>query len=165
MALVNRPTAAVKITFRDASGSNGSMLIHMPFDTSTTVALAAAVAIADTLPAISDAVVTGFSLSYEYREDAPGTPVAGSRVENRGKFSWLCANALETEFGVPAIKNSVLLPDGRIDTSNVAVVAMVDVVEAVDAIFCSVSGSDIVSLSGARQIFDHTRKRQAPPKL
>jgi|SRR5689334_23406 len=164
MALVNKPTASLKISFRDESGSNSSTIIHVPFATSATAALAAGVALAATLPALTDAVVTGFGLTYDYVEDAPGTPAAGSRVEDKGIFSWLCDNALTSEFTVPAIKDSVLLPDGRVDTANAAIIAMRAVVEDVGAIFASVSGADIVSLNAAYQRFRATSKRQAPPK-
>jgi len=163
MALVNKPTASLKISYRDASGSNGSTLIHVPFATSATVALAAGVAIADTLPALTGCAITGFSLTYDYVEDAPATPVAGSRVEDKGVFTWLCANGLTTSFSIPGILDSVLLPDGRVDPANADIVIMQAVVEDVGAIYASISGSDIVSLSEAYQRFSGTTKRQAPP--
>lgn len=164
MALVSKPTAQLKISFRDASGSPGSTTIHVPFATSATLALAAGVAMADTLPALSGCSVLGFSLSYDYVDDAPATPVAGSRVEDKGVFQWLCANGLNTTFTIPGIKDAVLLPDGRVDTSNADIVIMKNVVEDVGAIYASISGSDIVSLSEAYQRFSGTRKRQAAPK-
>jgi len=164
MALVNKPTATLKIEFRDASGSNSSTIIHVPFSTLAAAALAAGVALADTLPAISGCVVTGFSLTYDYVQDAPGSPTAGSRVEDKGVFQWICANGLTSTFTVPGIDDAVLLPDGRVDQTNAEIILMVAVVEAVDAIFSSISGSDIVSLSEAYQRFSRTSKRQAPPK-
>ncbi len=164
MALVNTPTASLKISYRDASGSNGSTLIHVPFATSASAALAAGVAIAATLPALTGCVVTGFGLAYDYVEDAPGDAVAGSRVEDKGVFQWLCANGLHSTFTIPGILDAVLLPDGRVDLTNAAVIAMRAVVEDVGAIFASVSGSDIVSLSEAYQRFSRTTKRQSPPK-
>lgn len=164
MALVNKPSASLKISYRDASGSNGSTLIHVPFGTSTTVALAAGVAIADTLPALTGCAVTGFGLTYDYVEDAPATPTAGSRVEDKGIFVWLCANGLTSAFSIPGILDTVLLPDGRVDPANADVVIMQAVVEDVGAVFCSISGSDIVTLAEAYQRFSRTTKRQAPPK-
>jgi hypothetical protein len=164
MALVNKPTASLKITYRDASGSAGSTLIHVPFATLATVALAAGEALAATLPAITGCVVTAFALGYDFVEDAPGTPVAGSRVEDKGIFQWLCANGLTSTFSVPGILDTTLLPDGRVDLTNADIAIMRGVVENVGAIFSSISGSDIVTLAEAYQRFNRTTKRQAPPK-
>ncbi len=164
MALVNKPTAALKYTWRDASGSIGHTLIHVPFATSTTLALAAGNAIAATLPAISGCVVLSFDLTYAYVQDAPGDPASGSRVEDKGVFNWLCANGLQSGFSIPGIIDAVLLPDGRIDQANTDIVALVTVVEDVGALFCSISGSDIVSLASAYQRFSRTSKRQAAPR-
>jgi len=163
MALVNTPTASLKISYRDASGSNGSTTIHVPFATLAAVALAAGEALAATLPALTGCVVTGFSLSYDFVEDAPGTPTAGSRVEDKGVFQWLCANGLHSTFTIPGIKDSVLQADGRVDLTNAAIIAMRAVVEDVGAIFAGISGSDIVTLSEAYQRFNRTSKRQSPP--
>jgi hypothetical protein len=163
MALVNKPTASLKISWVDASGSHGSTLVHVPFATSATAALAAGVAIAATLPAISGCVVTGFGLTYDYVEDAPATPVLGSRVEDKGVFTWLCANGLQSSFTIPGILDAVLLADGRVDLTNADIIIMQAVVEDVGAIFASISGSDIVSLAAAYQRFTGTTKRQSPP--
>jgi hypothetical protein len=108
--------------------------------------------------------VTGFALSYDFVEDAPGDPTAGSRVEDKGIFRWLCANGLTSAFSIPGILDAVLLPDGRVDLANADIVIMRAVVEDVGAIFASISGSDIVTLSEAYQRFSGTTKRQAPPK-
>ena len=164
MALVNKPTASLKISYLDASGSASTTLIHVPFDTLASVAVAAGEALAATLPALTGCVVTGFSLSYDFVEDAPGTPAAGSRVEDKGIFQWLCDNGLTSTFTIPGILDAVLLPDGRVDLTNADIAIMRAVVEDVGAIFASISGADIVSLSAAYQRFSSTKKRQAPPK-
>lgn len=162
MALTNVPTAALKINYKDASGSTGHTLIHVPFDTLAAAALAAGEAIAATIVAITGCSVTGFDLTYGFVEDAPATPDAGSRVENKGVFTWLCDNGLKSTFTVPGIIDSVLNVDGSIDRTDALIIALVAVVEDVGAIFASVSGADIVTLASAYQRFNGSTKRQLP---
>lgn len=162
MALTNTPTAALKIGYKDASGSSGHTLIHVPFDTLAAVAIAAGEAIAAVIVAVTGCIVTGFDLTYGFVQDDPGTPAAGSRVENKGVFTWLCDNGLKSTFTVPGILDSVLNVDGSIDRTDAAIIALAAVVEDVDAIFASISGADIVSLASAYQRFSGSTKRQLP---
>lgn len=164
MALVNKPTASLKFNWKDESGSHGSTQVHVPFATSASAALAAGNAIAATLPAISGCAIQSFDLTYAFTEDAPATPAAGSRVENKGQFNWLCVNGLQTGFSIPGIVDAVLLPDGRVDLTNADIVIMRAVVEDVGAIFASLSGSDIVSLASAYQRFKGTTKGTRAPR-
>lgn len=162
MALVNLPTAQLKFTFKDASGSIGHMLIHVPYATLAAVAIAAADAISTAVAAITGCAVLGYSLTYAKSDDAPATPVAGSRVEDKGLFIWKTADGRSTSFTVPGILNSVLTVSGAVDRSNALIIALRAVVEDVDAIFAGASGSDIVGLLKAYQRFRGTSKNQAP---
>lgn len=162
MAFVNQPAAVLSFTWRDASGSIGRTDISVPFGTSTTAALAAADVLRPLLAALSDAVIIGQSLSYNYAENAPGNPVAGSRVEEKGFFSWRTANARATSFTVPAIKDSTLTTSGAINRADVGVAALIAGVTAIDSIFCGPDGSDITSLLKAYQRFNKSRPNQLP---
>lgn len=162
MALTNLPTAQLSFDLRDASGSTGKMLIHVPYATLAAVAITAADAISAAISAVTDCVVDGYSLTYGKREDAPGTPVAGSRVEEKGQFIWRTADGRTTRFSVPAIKDSLLNVDGSVDKTNAAVVALVDVVTGVDSIFAGASGSDITALLEAYQRFNRSTRNQLP---
>lgn len=162
MALVNLPAAQIRFELRDASGSQGAMIVHVPYGTLAAAAVTAADAISAAFSALSDAVVVGYSLTYSKFDDAPGTPVAGSRVEEKGRFVWRQANARLTSFNIPAIKDSLLTPSGKIDQTDALVIALDAVVTGVGAIFCGADGSDITSLFEAYQRFNASTKRQLP---
>jgi len=164
MALTNLPTAQLSFRLKDASGSIGRFVVHVPYATLAAAAITAADAISAAVAAITDCVVLGYELTYAKNETDPGDPVAGSRVEEKGVFIWRTANARSTRFEVPAIKDSLLNPDGSIDTTAALVVALVDVVTGVGAIFAGADGSDITSLLEAYQRFNASTKRQLPAK-
>lgn len=162
MALVNLPTASLEFTFRDASGSIGKMVIHVPYATLAAAAITAADAISAAMSVLTDAVLLGYSLTYGKTEDAPGTATLGSRVEEKGQFVWRTANGRTTRFSIPAIVDSVLNVDGSIDRTNVDIIALDAVVTGVGAIFASADGSDISSLFEAYQRFASSTRKQLP---
>lgn len=164
MALVNLPTAQLTLRQRDASGSVAHYIIHVPYATLAAVAITAADALVAAVSLITGTVNLGYELTYSKRQDTPGTPTAGSRVEDKGVFNWLTANGRTTQFSIPGISDAVLLPDGRVDPSNVDIIAFVDAVVGVGAVFAGADGSDITALNYARQMFRRTGKTQAPPK-
>lgn len=164
MALTNLPTAEVTLRQRDASGSEASYKIHIPYATLASVAIAAIDILVAAVSLITGTVNLGYELTYAKKQNAPGTPTAGSRVENKGQFVWLLANGRTTQFNIPGIADAVLLPDGRIDPANVDIAAFVAAVTGVGAIFAGADGSDITALDYARQMFRGTGKTQAPPK-
>lgn len=162
MAFVNTPCATLSFTWRDASGSIGRTDISVPFATSTTAALAAADVLRPLLEALSDAVIIGQSLSYNYAEDAPATPVAGSRVEEKGFFGWRTANARTTSFTIPAIVDTCLTQSGAINRADPGVAALITAVTNAGAIFAGADGSDITSLNRAYQRFNRSTRMQLP---
>lgn len=162
MALVNLPTAELKFSLKDASGSIGHLLIHVPYATLAAVAIAAADTIAAALAAITGCAFLGYSLTYAKRENAPTDPAAGSRVEDKGEFVWLTADGRTTRFSLPGILDALLNVDGSIDRTNVDVAALITIVEDVGSIFAGASGSDIVSIAQAYQRFTRSTKKQLP---
>jgi hypothetical protein len=162
MALVNLPTAQLKIDYRDASGSKGSTVFHIPYATLASVAITAADALSAALNALSDAAIDGYSLTYAKTEDTPATPTAGSRVEEKGNFIWRTANGRTTRFTVPAIVDTVLNPSGSIDKANALITGLIAVVTDVDLVFASADGSDITALLEAYQSFRHSTAGQLP---
>jgi hypothetical protein len=162
MALVNLPTAQLKIDYRDASGSPGSTVFHIPYGTLASVAITAADALSAALNALSDAAIDGYSLTYAKTEDTPATPTAGSRVEEKGNFVYRTANGRTTRFTIPAIVDSVLNPSGSIDKANALITALTAVITDVDLVFASADGSDITALLEAYQSFRGSTKRQLP---
>jgi len=162
VALVNTPTAKLDFTFVDGSGSLGHSLIHVPYATLAAAAITAADAISAAMALLTDAVVTGYSLTYTKFDDAPGTPAAASRVEKKGFFDWRTSNARTTSFTIPSILDSLLTPSGKIDQTNADIIALVAVVTGTGSIFAGADGSDIVSLIHAYQRFNRSSKRQLP---
>lgn len=162
MALQNTPTAKLVFQYRDGTGSRGSTIVHVPYATLAAAAIAAADGIAAAMTALSDAVIEGYSLSYAKFEDTPATPDPASRVEEKGFFSWRTANARSSTFTIPAIKDSLLTPSGKIDPADPLVAALVSVVTGVGAIFAGADGSDITALLRAYQKFNKSTRRQLP---
>jgi hypothetical protein len=162
MALTNLPTAQLKFQFRDETGSVASMLIHVPYATLAAAAIAAGDAIMATIVAITGCTPLGYSLTYSKSETDPAAADDGSRVENKGVFTWRTADGRATTFTVPGIVEAVLNPDGSVDRTNAEIIALVAVVEDVGAIFAGASGSDIVSLLSAYQRFNGSTRKQLP---
>lgn len=162
MALVNLPTAQLKFTLKDSSGSIGHLLIHVPYATLASVAIIAADAISAALALLTGCSFLGYSLTYAKRENAPADPAAGSRVEDKGEFVWLTADGRTTRFSLPGILDTLLNVDGSIDRANTDVAALITLVEDVSSIFSGASGSDIVSIAEAYQRFTRSTKGQLP---
>jgi len=162
MAFSNLPTASLDFTFRDATGSIGHTLVHVPYATLAAVAIAAADAIVAAMAALSGATCLGYKLTYGKTETEPAAPAAGSRVENKGQFTWRTDDGRTASFTIPAIVESVLNPSGSIDRTDPLVIALVEVVTDVDAIFANASGADIDSLLSAYQRFKGSTKNQLP---
>jgi len=162
MALVNQPAGELSIKFRDASGSPGTMKVHFPYATLTSVVVTAADLLSGALNAISGAAIDGYSITYTKFEDTPETPTAFSRVEDKGRFTYRTSNARTSQFSVPAIIDAVLLESGKVDQTDALIVALNAAIVGGDLVFCSADGSDLTALLDAEQIFTPTRKRQRP---
>lgn len=162
MALVNLPTASLKFDWRDASGSRGSTVIHVPYSTLASAAITGADLIAAAMADLSDAVIDGYSLTYAKAEDTPAVATAGSRIEEKGQFIWRTSNARTTKFSIPAIMDSLLNDSGSIDKTDPLIAALVSVVTGVGAIFASADGSDITALLSAYQRFNASTASQLP---
>jgi hypothetical protein len=162
MALVNQPAGKLTIHYRDESKSKGSTDFHFPYATLASVVFTAADILSAALNALTGAAIDGYTISYTKTEDTPATPDAFSRVEDKGKFQFRTANARTSTFSIPAILNSVLLPNGDIDQTDILVTALVDAVVGGDLVFCSADGSDLTALLDAYQTFTGTTKNQRP---
>lgn len=162
MAFVNTPAATLNFVFRDESGSLGVMRISVPYATLAAAAITAAAAIRTAMLALSDATIVSQSLTYSYFDDAPVAANPGSRVEEKGQFTWRTANGRTTGFTIPAIKDAVLNTSGSINRSDPLIVALDTAVVGAGAIFCAADGSDITSMYKAYQRFNHSTKGTLP---
>jgi len=111
---------------------------------------------------MSDCVLLGYKLTYNRVENAPGSPVAGSRVEEKGNFIWTTADGRSTRFSIPAIKDTQLNASGSVNRSAVATAALIAGVTDVDAIFAGASGSDITAIAKAYQSFRSSTRNELP---
>jgi len=162
MALVNLPTASLKIDYTDASGSKGSTIFHVPWATTVALVITAADILSAALNALTDAAVDGYSITYAKTEDTPAAPTAGSRVEEKGNFVFRSADGRTSRFSIPAIVDSVLNDSGSIDKTNILVTALVDAVVGGDLVFAAASGSDLTALLEAYQSFRRSTRNQLP---
>jgi len=162
MALVNLPTAVLKINYRDASGDKGSTVFHVPYATPAATVITAADVLSAALNAVSDAAIDGYSLTYSKTEDTPETPGAGSRVEEKGNFVFRTSNGRTSRFSVPAVVDSILTQSGAIDKTNALVTALVAAIVGGGLVFASADGSDLTALLEAYQSFRGSTRDQLP---
>ncbi len=162
MALVNLPTAQLKIDYRDESGSKGSSIFHAPYTTLASLIVTVADILSAAINALTDCAVDGYSITYSKTEDSPAVPGAGSRVEEKGNFVFRTADGRTTRFSIPGIVDSVLNIDGSVDKTDALVIALADAVIAGDFAFQSASGSDITALLEAYQSFRRSTKGSLP---
>jgi len=162
MALINQPAGKLTIHYRDASGSKGSTEFHFPYATLASVVFTAADLLSAALNAVTGAAIDGYSITYTKFEDTPEAPDAFSRVEDKGTFIYRTSNARTSLFTIPAILNSVLLPNGDVDQTNALVIALNAAIVGGDLVFCSADGSDLTALLEAYQLFRGTTKAQRP---
>lgn len=157
MAMIQDPWYTYTVSFRDRDNNTAGM----SFKIATTALVADVTAafgttLAGAIAALSDAVVTGWSLSISARENALATAVESSDVERKGSFSFLDASGFPVIVQLPSIKN-ILVQDGSqaIDLTNVAVLAFVNLfVTGILGIIRPVSqaGVDVTALKSARKV-------------
>lgn len=132
MALV--PQAwKLNISFKDADNNPSSTSIHYPaVNPFADVDTAAGVAVG-LFQALSDAVVTGYSVERVYAQDATA-PIAPeiSDVERKGYFSFRLDDSRLTSISVPSIKNSLVI-DGtnKINRTDAAVLNFLNAVTGI----------------------------------
>ena len=149
MALTRNPTYCLTLSFIDRDKNRGSTEFFV--DTANTVVeiiAALDVTIIPAVQALSDAVITGWSINSAAVDLAPATPAETSDVERKGIFPFQAANGASYTLQIPSIKNTLVI-DGTnvIDLANAAVTTFVDMVVS-DAILALVRprsylGSDI----------------------
>ena len=161
MAFTLEPTVKVIFNCRDESGNIGKLTLHAPSSQLASVVQTNASALAALIQAITGCSVLSYSYSYEVSDPAAPDPVAGSRIEHKGRFIFDLANGLETRMEVPGILQSVVLGDGAIDLTNTDVDAFVVAVQSGTA-YSGVSGSDIGALRAAYEAFRRSTANMLP---
>ena len=162
MAMSALPSAVLTFGLEDASGSKSQIQFHVPTATLAAVALAGAATIRPLIEAVTDCVIVSQSLTYSYYDPAHGTPVAGSRVEEKGVVIMRAANGRPSRVAIPAIKDALLKDSGAIDRTNSDFVDLFAAVLDASAVFCAADGSDLVGVDKAYQAFRRSTRGSLP---
>jgi len=163
MAFSILPAGRLSYSLVDETGTDGRMVIHFPSSQLASIVQTNALALAPLIQAISGCAVRGISYSYELADPVFAAPLAGSRVEDKGRFLWALANGLSSKIEVPGIKPSVVLTDGAIDAADTDVTAFMDAIVAGSA-YSGIDGSDIVRVTAAYQAFRRSTKGMLPSR-
>jgi hypothetical protein len=123
MALVPDPVYTVTYTFLDETGSKATTQAYIRQGLLIQDVIARATALAAALGAVSNAQITGYTISRSWTEDAPTGPGAGSRVERKGRTIWLADN-YKTRIDIPSIAPAQILSDGALNRNSVQFLAL-----------------------------------------
>lgn len=162
MAWVDRPVAVLTFQLVDETNSKSSMELYMPASTPADVALAGAATLRPLLQNITDCAILSYNVTYGSFDDSPETPAANSRVERKGRFSFLTAAGKKARVSVPGIDNLLILNTGRLDDDAAAIVAFTGALTAVDALFVDSNNSDLKKMLEAYEVYSGTTKQQLP---
>jgi phospholipase/lecithinase/hemolysin len=130
MAITQNPYWTVNVSFQDRDMNKGSVQLYV----------AASVLVADlisslgstiipAIQALSDATVTGWSISRTAQENAPSLAAETSDVERKGVFTFRGANNRPVTMQVPSIKNTLVVDrTNQINTADPVVTAFTEMV-------------------------------------
>lgn len=158
MAWATLPAMTVTFSYIDASGSPGKTVAHLPSTTTLADAETAAAGLVADLLATSDAQIIAYSVNWGVRNTTPAAPAAGSRVENKAKFTFRTAAGKTATLSVPAIKAAAVAASGGIISTNTDVAALVTGLTG--GAWCDSNGSSLDALVSDEQVFKATTKNQ-----
>jgi len=162
MAFSSPPAANVVFDLLDETSDVGKFVLHVASSALVADVKTASGGLVPLLQAITDCVVLGYSITYPVKDNAPATPAADSRVENKGLFNFNTANSRTSLIQVPGIKPDLVFPTGVIDVANTDVDAFLAAIISGTSIFRAADGSDLASLRAAYQRFRSTTRNQLP---
>lgn len=162
MPFIEKPSASMTFTLRDAKGKTATVSFDIPVDTAADVALTGANVARGLLANITGCAIISQSVTYSQKDSTPEQPVAGSRVEKKGTFVFNTAAGKTAQYQVPGIESGLVLANGRIDEDAAAVAAFVTAITAADAIFSDSNGVDLVSLAASYERYRSTTRRGMP---
>lgn len=113
MAWVAEPVYTVTVAFKDETGSKAVTAAYIRQGVAFADVLIRAQSFANTLKAVSNAAVTGYTVSRSWIETQV-TPAQGSRVERKGRLIW-GAGSNRTRMDVPSVNPGLVLQDGAIN--------------------------------------------------
>lgn len=119
MALTPPIIWTVRATFRDKDRNVSGFSFNLPAALDVTAANAAALVVVNAAAALSNAALTGYSMSYSTEDPAIALSsiAEASDVERKGVFTFNTTNGFKTKVEIPSLNNAYVL-DG---TNNILV--------------------------------------------
>lgn len=130
MALVRHPTYSLTVSWKDRDNNKATTVFNVDtVNTMVEMTLALEGTIIPAMQALSDAVVTGWSINSAAVDTAILVAPEISDVERKGVFSFAAENGSTYLINIPSIKNTLVVDDTNvIDRSAAPVIAFVDMV-------------------------------------
>jgi len=164
MALVPDPVYTVTYTFLDETGSKATTQAYIRQGVLFADVIIRAQALALALDAVSNAQITGYTISRSWTEDAPAGAGAGSRVERKGRTIWI-ADQYKTRIDIPSVEPAIILSDGALNRNSVQFLALRTVL-LTDFIgdFTDSRGVSLDALAAAYESYVRTTPRRQPTR-
>lgn len=164
MALVPAPVYTVTYTFEDETGSKATTQAYVRQGLVIDDVILRANALALALRGVSNAQITGYTISRSWVEDAPTGAAAGSRVERKGRTIWLADN-YKTRIDIPSIAPAQVLSDGALNRGSVQFLALRAVL-LTDFIgdFTDSRGVSLDALAAAYESYVRTTPKRQPTR-
>jgi hypothetical protein len=164
MALVPDPVYTVTYTFLDETGSKATTQAYVRQGLLIADVIARAQALAVALDAVSNAQITGYTISRSWVEDAPAGAAAGSRVERKGRTIWLADN-YKSRIDIPSVEPAIILSDGALNRNSVQFLALRAVL-LTDFVgdFTDSRGVSLDALAAAYESYVRTTPRRQPTR-
>jgi len=164
MALVPDPVYTVTYTFLDETGSKATTQAYIRQGVLFADVIVRAQALALALDAVSNAQITGYTISRSWTEDAPAGPGAGSRVERKGRTIWL-ADTYKTRIDIPSVEPAIILSDGALNRNSVQFLALRTVL-LTDFLgdFTDSRGVSLDALAAAYESYVRTTPKRQPTR-
>lgn len=110
MAMVSVGTKAINYTYTDRDDNTATLTLYAPNDVITedveTWAIGPGLTLAQ---GISNATITGLSITQNYEENAPAIAVEASDVERKALFSFKVDGGGTSSFRIPSVRNELVV--------------------------------------------------------
>jgi hypothetical protein len=164
MALVADPVYTITYTFVDETGSKATTQAYVRQGLLIDDVIARANALALALDAMSNAQITGYTISRSWTENAPVGAAVNSRVERKGRTIWL-ADQFKTRIDIPSVEPLVILGDGALNRGSVQFQAL-QAVLLTDFVgdFTDSRGVSLDAVAAAYESYTRTTPKRQPTR-
>lgn len=164
MALVAQPVYTVTYTFKDETGSESSTSAYIRQGVIFNDVLVRASGLAAILAQLSNAALTGYTVSRTWVETQP-VAQAGSRVERKGRYIWT-AQQNRSRMDIPSIAPNHVLQDGAIDRGIGTTTLLFETLMLTDFAgdFTDSRGVSLDALAAAYEAYQRTTRKRLPTR-